>query len=121
MRSSRYARTSPVWRANNGPAFCVDCCAPTRAWHCSFSGLRRISETLRGQLELYQRELQYVRPEADGDYLRNVMHIPPGPLYGRLLAAVRDARLDGEVGSIREERALVERLLEEELERGPVS
>jgi tRNA nucleotidyltransferase (CCA-adding enzyme) len=72
------------------------------------------SETVRGQLELFQRELQYVRPEIDGEYLKNVTRVPPGPVYSRLLAAVRDARLDGEVGSIHEERALVERLYRQE-------
>ncbi len=74
------------------------------------------SEIVRGQLELYQRELQYVRPEIDGVFLKNVMRIPPGPVYARLLAAVRDARLDGEVGSIQEEQALVERLYRRETE-----
>ena len=57
-----------------------------------------------------------MQPEIDGDYLKGVMHIPPGPIYGRLLAAIRDARLDGEVGDRREERALVERLYQQELE-----
>jgi tRNA nucleotidyltransferase (CCA-adding enzyme) len=77
------------------------------------------SETVRGQLELYHRELQYVRSEIAGEYLKKEMHIPPGPLYGRLLTAVRDARLDGEVGSIEEERALVERLRAAELAGEP--
>jgi tRNA nucleotidyltransferase (CCA-adding enzyme) len=77
------------------------------------------SETVRGQLELYHRELQYVRPEIDGEYLKKGMHIPPGPVYGRLLTAVRDARLDGEVGSMEEERALVERMYAVELAGEP--
>jgi hypothetical protein len=59
---------------------------------------------------LYQRELQYVRPEIDGRYLKEEMGIPAGPIYGRLLTAVRDARLDGQVSSVEEERALVEKL-----------
>jgi tRNA nucleotidyltransferase (CCA-adding enzyme) len=73
------------------------------------------SEIVRGQLELYQRELQYVRPEIDGKYLKEVMRIPPGPIYARLLDALRDARLDGEVASLAQERVLVERLCREEV------
>ena len=68
------------------------------------------SETIRGQIELYRRELKNIRPEIDGHYLKEVLGIPAGPAYGRLLAAVRDARLDGKASSLEEERRLVEEL-----------
>jgi len=42
------------------------------------------------------------------------MGLEPGPLFGRLLSALRDARLDGEVTSLEEERAFVEKLLAKE-------
>ena len=65
------------------------------------------SETVRGHIELYLRELRYIRPEIDGRYLKDVLHIPTGPVYSRLLKAVRDARLDGQVSSLAEEEQLV--------------
>ena len=78
------------------------------------------SETVRGHIELYQRELQYVRPEIDGRYLKENMNIPSGPIYGRLLAAVRNARLDGEVSSFEEELHLVQRLYAAEQAAGTI-
>ncbi len=70
------------------------------------------SALVRRQLTLYQRELRHVRPEIDGDYLKG-MGVPPGPIYSRLLGALRDARLDGEIASLEEEAALVQKLLPE--------
>ncbi|HID87882.1 MAG TPA: CBS domain-containing protein [Anaerolineae bacterium] len=67
-------------------------------------------EAIRQRLELYQRELRHVRPELDGTYLKK-LGIPPGPIYGRILGALRDARLDGQVTSRAEEEALVQELL----------
>ncbi len=42
----------------------------------------------------YLEELRYVRPELDGTYLR-ALGLPPGPLYRRILDALRAAKLDG--------------------------
>ncbi len=39
--------------------------------------------------------------------------IPPGPVYARLLAAVREAQLDGTIRTTEEAIELVKRLLEE--------
>ncbi len=61
----------------------------------------------------YQRQLRHVRPLLDGAALRR-MGIPPGPVYRRLLDALRTARLEGAVASLAEEEALVRRLLAEE-------
>ncbi len=66
---------------------------------------------VRQRLDLYQRNLRFVRPEIDGHYLQEVMKIPPGPIYRRILTALRDARLDGRVSSLEEEIALVEKIL----------
>lgn len=65
----------------------------------------------RQRLDLYQRNLRFVRPEIDGHYLQEVMKIPPGPIYRKILLALRDARLDGKVSSLEEEIALVEKML----------
>jgi hypothetical protein len=42
------------------------------------------------------------------------MGLEPGPLFGELLSALRDARLDGEVSTREEEEALVNRLVTRE-------
>lgn len=68
------------------------------------------SESVRKRLELHHRKLRFVEPEIDGEYLK-AMGLKPGPLFGRILSALRDARLDEEVASLEEEKALVEKLL----------
>jgi tRNA nucleotidyltransferase (CCA-adding enzyme) len=68
------------------------------------------SEPVRERLELYHRTLRFVEPEIDGEHLK-ALGLKPSPLFGRILSALRDARLDGEVSSLEEEEALVEELL----------
>jgi len=72
---------------------------------------------LRERLLRYQTEWRLVEPEISGDDLKG-MELRPGPLFGRLLGALRDARLDGKVGTREEEMALLERLLAAEDEKG---
>jgi len=73
------------------------------------------SALIQQRLELYHRRLQYVKPEIDGAWLQE-RGVEPGPIYRQILGALRDARLDGQVGSLSEEEALVERLLAETAE-----
>jgi len=68
------------------------------------------SDLAREQLELYHRKLRYIKPEIDGEHLKGI-GLKPGPLFGRILDALCDARLDGEVTSLEEERELVEEML----------
>jgi len=68
------------------------------------------SESVQERLELHHRKLRFVEPEIDGDYLK-ALGLQPSPLFGRILSALRDARLDGEVSSLEEEKTLVEELL----------
>ena len=70
------------------------------------------SESVRERLELHHRTLRFVEPEIDGEYLK-AMGLKPSPLFGQILSALRDARLDGEVSSLEEEKALVDELLDE--------
>jgi tRNA nucleotidyltransferase (CCA-adding enzyme) len=72
---------------------------------------------LRERLLRYQTEWRLVEPEISGDDLKG-MELRPSPLFGRLLGALRDARLDGKVGTREEEMALLERLLAAEDEKG---
>ncbi len=65
---------------------------------------------VRQRLEQYQQRLCTVQTDIDGSYLRQ-LGVPGGPVYRRILDAVLDARLDGQVSSREEEEALVEELL----------
>jgi tRNA nucleotidyltransferase (CCA-adding enzyme) len=69
------------------------------------------SARVRERLWYYETELRHIQPVVDGDYLKS-LGLKPSPLYRRLLHAVRDARLDGEVRTVAEEQALVAQLLE---------
>jgi len=68
------------------------------------------SELVRERLELHHQKLRFIEPEIDGEYLK-AMGLKPSPLFGWILSALRDARLDGEVSSLEEEKTLVEELL----------
>jgi tRNA nucleotidyltransferase (CCA-adding enzyme) len=70
------------------------------------------SERIRNRLRLYETELRHVRPVVDGAYLKS-LGLKPSPLFSRLLNAVRDARLDGEIQTVEEEKALIADLLSE--------
>jgi tRNA nucleotidyltransferase (CCA-adding enzyme) len=65
-------------------------------------------ELVKERLELYHRELCWVTPMIDGDQLRT-MGLPPGPLYTEILGALRDARLDGRVTTLEDEKDEVQR------------
>ena len=76
-------------------------------WLCSGS------ERVRERLWLYESELRHVRTVVDGAYLKS-LGLRPSPLFRRLLNAVRDARLDGEIQTVEEEKALIASLLAEQ-------
>jgi tRNA nucleotidyltransferase (CCA-adding enzyme) len=67
-------------------------------------------ERVRRRLWRYETELRHVEPVVDGTYLKE-LGLEPSPLFGKLLGAVRDARLDGEIETEEEERALIAQLL----------
>jgi tRNA nucleotidyltransferase (CCA-adding enzyme) len=69
------------------------------------------SDQVRDRLWRYESELRHVRPRVDGDYLMS-LGLKPSPLFRKLLHAVRDALLDGEIHTVEEEQALVVRMLE---------
>jgi tRNA nucleotidyltransferase (CCA-adding enzyme) len=81
------------------------------AWVASGSGRQK------AQLLRYQTEWRAVETEISGGDLKE-MGLKPGPLFGRLLDALRDARLDGRVSTRQEEEALLQRLLEVERKQG---
>ena len=62
------------------------------------------------QLDWYLDELQYVSLSLDGRKLL-AMGVPSGPMVGQILNDLRNARLDGQVGTEEEERSLVQEIL----------
>ncbi|MGC9332570.1 MAG: CBS domain-containing protein, partial [Anaerolineae bacterium] len=70
------------------------------------------SERVRQRLWCFETELRHVEPIVDGEYLKS-LGLKPSPLFSRLLRSVRDARLDGKVQSLEEEKAFIDRLLSE--------
>ena len=61
---------------------------------------------LRARLTLFLDTLRHIRPALDGAALR-LLGIPQGPAIGQALAALLQARLDGNATTIVEEKALV--------------
>jgi len=72
---------------------------------------------LRRRLLQYQTEWRLVETELTGKDLKT-QRLRPGPLFGRLLKDLLDARLDGKVSTRQEEEALLEKLLAAEREEG---
>ena len=83
------------------------------AWVAAGSGRQQ------GQLLRYQTEWRLVEPEITGDDLK-AMGLRPSPLFGQLLGALREARLDGNVSTREEEEAMLQKLLADERKRGNV-
>ncbi len=71
-------------------------------------------EPVAAQLIRFQQELRDVTPLIDGRYLKTELEIPPGPIYSTILERLREARLDDQVETLADERALVKRILEGE-------
>ena len=72
----------------------------------------------RQRLDRYLAEWRKIQPETDGDTLRR-RGLPPGPRYREILHALRDARLDGRIGSSPEEARMLDALLSEPPGRRP--
>jgi hypothetical protein len=68
-------------------------------------------EVARERVRLYERTLRHIQPTVDGSYLID-MGLAPGPQFGDILDAVRDALLDGEIHTPEEERSFVDQLLD---------
>jgi tRNA nucleotidyltransferase (CCA-adding enzyme) len=65
---------------------------------------------LRERLELFHNELRKVTPLLDGNRLRS-MGLPPGPLFAKVLGALRDAKLDGKVQTLADEDEMARQLI----------
>jgi tRNA nucleotidyltransferase (CCA-adding enzyme) len=70
------------------------------------------SNSARERVKHYEQELRRIQPVVDGEYLKS-LGLKPSPLFSRLLEAVRNAKLDGKIETVQEEKALIDRLLDE--------
>ena len=68
-------------------------------------------QQIRRNLVRFQTKWRLVRPILGGNDLKE-MGLKPGPLFGRLLRELRDARLDGLVSTREDEEALVHNSLD---------
>ncbi len=74
-------------------------------------GLRHEAEAVCRQLERFEVELRDVAPIIDGHYLKSEFNLKPDPIFRTILDSLRDARLDGDVHTLDDERALVRKIL----------
>jgi tRNA nucleotidyltransferase (CCA-adding enzyme) len=65
----------------------------------------------RDHLLRYQTEWRLVKSDLTGDELKG-MGLKPGPMFGDLLAELRDARLDGKVSTREEEQEMLRGLVD---------
>lgn len=70
-------------------------------------------EPTRNKIIHFETTLRDVTPIIDGAFLKEEFQLPTGPIYRRLLGALRDARLDGQVTTLADERALVAKMMKE--------
>jgi len=68
--------------------------------------------TLKGILSRYLSSWQHIKTSTSGKDLQE-SGLAPGPHYTKILSRLRNAWLDGEVSSAKEEQALLQELLEE--------
>ncbi|HMQ54782.1 MAG TPA: hypothetical protein PKD98_22075, partial [Anaerolineae bacterium] len=69
------------------------------------------NEQARQQLVHFEADLKDITPLIDGNVLKREFNLVPGPIFKTILEALRDARVDGQVVSLKDERTLVEEML----------
>ena len=69
------------------------------------------SQGVRDHLSTYWQDYRHVKPTVDGNDLK-ALGLAPGPVYGHILDALRDAYLDGEISTEAEERAFLQALID---------
>jgi tRNA nucleotidyltransferase (CCA-adding enzyme) len=76
--------------------------------------LRGEDDTVCGQLVRFEVDLREITPVIDGNYLKTELNLKPDPIFRTILDTLRDARLDGLVHTLEDERAVVEKILAEQ-------
>jgi len=67
--------------------------------------------TARNQIARFAQEWRFVRPALDGRELAALTGLKPGPVFGALLARLRQAWLNSEIATPQEEHALLRELV----------
>ncbi len=91
---------------------------PPLAIYANFLAAR--DENLCNNIQAYLRRLTTITPKISGDDLRKI-GLPPGPIYKRILSAIRDAWLDGKINSNDQEQAFLDELVRNEPSFHPAS
>jgi tRNA nucleotidyltransferase (CCA-adding enzyme) len=82
-------------------------CSPTSIMACAIAS---DSALVQERLHLYLDRWRHVRTSLDGNALQK-LGVPSGPRLGEILKALHEAKLDGKIGSIKDETELVRRWL----------
>ena len=110
---------NPVMTAEAYTRFYVDVYRPlVSAYHGRLIDAETIQDEQRDYaaalaevLARHNREWQHVRPHTDGQRLKE-LGLAEGPRYAEILDKLRDAWLDGEIGSAEAEEAMLRGLLD---------
>ena len=70
-------------------------------------------EQVRRYISLYMTRLRSMRCELDGNALQQ-LGLKKGPMFGKIIEQLLEARLDGEVNSMAEEQKLAEELISQQ-------
>jgi tRNA nucleotidyltransferase (CCA-adding enzyme) len=77
-------------------------------------------ETLCNNIQAYLNRLNKINPRITGNELRE-RGLPPGPIYKRILGAIRDAWLDGKIENNDQEKIYLDELIRNEPSFHPAS
>jgi tRNA nucleotidyltransferase (CCA-adding enzyme) len=81
---------------------------PPLAVYANFLAAR--DDAICNNIQAYQNRLNTITPRVSGEDLRK-RGLPPGPAYRRILAAIRDAWLDGKIENNEQENTFLEELI----------
>ena len=91
---------------------------PPLAIYANYLAARDV--TLCNNIQAYMNRLNTITPMVTGDDLRK-RGLPPGPIYKRILGAIRDGWLDGKIENIDQEHAYLDELIRNEPSFHPAS
>jgi tRNA nucleotidyltransferase (CCA-adding enzyme) len=91
---------------------------PPLAIYANFLAAR--DETLCNNIQAYLNRLNKIKPRITGNELRE-RGLPPGPIYKRILGAIRDAWLDGKIENNDQEKIYLDELIRNEPSFHPAS
>jgi tRNA nucleotidyltransferase (CCA-adding enzyme) len=109
-RAARHAIPRLATRPPLPPAETYRILAGQRVEVLLFLLAKTTAAAAKQQIVTYLETYRYVKPQLSGHDL-HAMGLTPGPLFRKLLDRLLEARLNGEVTNVMEERALVQRLL----------